>query len=217
MYLIDLKKNMRVKIYLDFKNEKDYWRDAILLEKVSEGDCFYLNDEKLYQEPEEADVFKTFIDNNASNHYFNRLEELLSDKKCKKFVKACVKLCDDEKLDNYNVLYTFIKDFASTYIKPDELLTVFKEYSTDYITRFIQQTYYKDWDFTLFGYERWLVEVQPLDKFEKPFRTHRNIRKIVANSPQDKQLGKIFKSKNYSDHVDDDADDFEGSEEDVLP
>ena len=50
--------------------------------------------------------------------------------------------------------------------------------SIDYISRYIQQTV-KNWQPTLFRYERWNVE------FLNGYKTSRNIRYIQLNNPRD--------------------------------
>ena len=222
MYNVKLTKGDVLPIYLDFKNEESYWRHATLIEKIYEGDSFYLSNEKVYNQPEvnnNTNKVFNFKETNPQNIYYLELDAILNSTKkdIVNFCKKVKKVCNKSKLDNYNKICDFITKFKNEYKKPDELAIIFNTYSIDYLARYFQQRFYKDWDFTLFSYERWLVEIQPENpKFEKPFRTHRNIRKIIANCPLDSEIN-INKRHKEEDDEDEDSpvipDDQEPTEE----
>lgn len=190
MYKIKLKKGDVVHIYTDYRNELKFEGKAKLLEKVKKNDVFYLDNEEVFNEESYKNPLVSYKKISKKTEMYFRLNAMLDlDRSEIKLLLRNVKnVVNKKKLDNYNAIHDAIKTTFTNLKGSGFLVTIRNEYSIDYLTRYFQQKYYENWTPSLFCSERWLVEFIPQNNFEKSFRTYRNIRYIVANSPEDAKM-----------------------------
>lgn len=186
-----LRKGQTVKIYTDYKEEKEYEGKAILISKVSNGDSYYLQNESLLPtEPHSSTELgiKKIIK-------FRRLEKFLYGKEGGQPTKYCKilknLLLQTLKKNSYELLENLLNDYRqkskSNEINNQALKYLFKSFDNDYIINFVRQ-HNTVWQPSLYTYERWLVKfIEDKDGWPINFTTNRNIRILVKWNPIDKK------------------------------
>lgn len=183
---IELKKNSIIDIYTNYQEEIKYEGKAILLEKISNGDSFYLYNERV--EPEDKKEY-TEKDNILINKY-NRIIIFFKGVASKKPTKYCRRLYNElvkQRKDNIDdflrmkkVLKKYRKKHSSSIQKIGTLLREFDDY---YIIRFVQQDRQK-WQNSIFSYEKWKVRfIEDYTGWEVNWTTIRKIRILKCVNP----------------------------------
>ena len=166
MYHTSLAVGKQVSIYTDFHKEVGYEVEAVLIEKIENGDTFFL-DEFVDANPTMSDKPNQLKEkrNEQLNAVFsgNIKEQRPA---IQKFFQNVLKLRSN-KLDDYNKIYKFIIEYRDKLYKKqllglhDEIDSKFKrilrDIPVDYITRYFQQ-FKKKVNNTIFKYEKWKVE-----------------------------------------------------------
>lgn len=188
--LSGLKENQRVKIYTDFKEEKGYEGEAILLEKLYDGDTFYLQNESLLPGDK-----KEYSNNDYDMvHKFNRLKKFFYGKDSKGPTKYCKVLRDgllnSFKKNKYDLMLKYLKEFRSkvknNIVKHQSVKDLLNSFDDDYIINFIRQ-HNKVWQPSVYAYQRWKVKfVKDSAGWDSDFVTNRNIRVLMKWNPNDK-------------------------------
>lgn len=186
-----------VSIYTDFQDEdpSTYLGEAILIEKVRDGDSFYLKDEevivrekRIYTKSEEQAIVKY----NALKRFFDGDKPDKTDTEKKRKTRngsLKIKLAltverkdlidDDERMRKVIDSFLAKKQFKSM---TEELLSRF---DFDYIVRYIQQDR-PNWRPTIYKSERWLVRfIKDKEGWDVDYTTHRNIRLISCINPSE--------------------------------
>lgn len=181
-----------LKIYTDFKEERDYEGIAILLEKVGVGNSFYLENERLLIS-DKKQYTKEDLEKIRKYNYvktcFHGNEFKKNTKDFRKLHKDLVKhrknnLNDHNKMDD--VLNEYRKEYEGTTHKMSDF---FANTDNDYIIRFVQQ-HQRNWRTTIFNSEKWKLKfIEDKDGWETDWITSRHIRKIVCVNPKDTARG----------------------------
>jgi hypothetical protein len=183
-----LKKGDIIDIYTDYQDELNYEGKAELIERVRPGDSFFLKDEKIIPEDKKEYSKKDL----AAIHKFNRLENLLKSKnthiQCKKLYKKLVAERNYE-LDDYERIKSVIKDYRDLYTNSiHKIGCVMREYDDYYLYRYIHQDK-KNWQPSLFSYERWVVRfIEDSTGWKVDWTTQRNIRILKLVNPKQQVL-----------------------------
>lgn len=187
---INLNKGQLCNIYTDYKEEIGYEGQAILIEKIKDGDSFYLNNERIkpidkkeYSKQDLAEITK-----------YNRLVTFFKGTKSKKPSIYCRRLYRDLKKIKVRDINSFdlMKVVLSKYRKKhsdsiNSIKSLLSEYDDYYIIRFVQQYGYSNWQPSIFSYERWKVNFVSDDRgWETNWATARNIRVLKCYSPAEK-------------------------------
>lgn len=194
-----LKPGAIVPIYTNWRESQNFEGFAELLEPVGDlvNESFSFNenlkDIKVYDK-NNLKLSKSF----KKLKKFNQLDELFNNTKDKHLItlKNIVKKNINQKeLLNYNTIFKCISEFKNNNVDKNiiSLDNLFKEHSIKYLTLYFQQTMYKEWDLSIFNYQRWKVRFYPQKVngyrcYDNEFITHRNIKYIVANSPKPEHL-----------------------------
>lgn len=194
MYNLSLNTGKQVSIYTDFKEEIGYEGEAILLEKVSTGDTFFLADEFVASNPDmSVKPNKQKELNNAKlNEVFRDLPNQTKD--AKRFFKEVLKLRSNKLADYNNMLAYVLKEkdlahkkyLAGNYDNDDRFKRILREIESGYIVRYFQQ-FNKKTNNSVFKYEKWKVEF--VIDFRGNFVNYTAIKKIrvlVKNNYREK-------------------------------
>lgn len=194
MYNVSLNIGNQISIYTDYKEEIGYEGEAVLVEKLSIGDTFFLVDEFVDSDPEMSNTpnKKKSVYNEKLNSVFENLDN--QPKEAKKFFREIL-LVRKNKIDDYNNMLKVVlkwKDLAhkkylsKSYDHDDRFKRVFREIPTDYIVRYFQQ-FKKKINNTIFRYEKWRVEFV-IDNcgYTTNYTAIKKIRVIVKNNYKDK-------------------------------
>lgn len=211
MYNINLETGQQVSIYTDFKEERGYEGEAILIEKIDNGDTFFI-DEFVASNPNMDDRpnKRKEKQNEKLNEVFNNLQSQTKD--AKKFFKEILKLRCNKITDFNNMLKCVLrwKDeihkryLAGKYDNDDRFKRLFREIKSDYIVRYFQQ-YNKKVNNSIFIFEKWKVEfvIDDLGYFTN-HTAIKKVRKIIRNNYKEKngnsELSDLmtYNGKNYS-------------------
>lgn len=186
MYIINPKPDDIVVLY---KLSKQVYSEiegtAKLISFREKGDTFYMDneafptndesdaDDRVYLSKKYNDIDKAFGDslfNPAVRSYHRKMKSL------------CTGVLDN---DGYNKMYKITEEFRETYTGYKSKIHAFFNTPVHILVRYFEQKYISDWRPTLFRLERWLVEIQPEDKFGSPFRTYRWIPVLVRRCVKD--------------------------------
>lgn len=179
-----------ISIYTDYQDCTGYEGKVILLEKVKQGDSFYLTNEKLipsdkkqYDDIDQARIIR-----------YSRLNTFLKGNTAKNPRPHCARLyknlskCRKGKLTEHKVMSDIINMYRKKYKNStDTVNTLLKEYDNDYIIRYIQQDQ-KNWRPSIFSYERWKVQfIEDYTGWKVDWTTNRNIRILKCVNPNERQ------------------------------
>jgi len=185
---IELNKGDVVDIYLDYQDETQYEGKAILLEKVKNGDSFYLFEEKLALDEKKTYTEKELL----KSAKLKKLSVLFKgskgnppEKVLKQLYAKLVKTRKDS-LEDFKNMKKILSDYKSKHANSVYRIgTLFKEYTDDYIIRYIQQDR-SVWRPSIFSYERWKVKfIEDNYGWEIDFTTNRNIRILKCVNPSE--------------------------------
>lgn len=191
----ELEAGIMVEIYRDYKNSSNFEGVAILLEKKSIGDSYYLDLEEIRIPYTTKSSLTTLPD--PVQIQLNKLYQYLYDfctsnnAEVKDFVRTLKALCSKD-IHSYNNMYQEVQLWKDKFLYTPHYINNILRVETKYIVRYFQQKFIKDWRPTLFRLEKWLVEF-PTQKhpftgdilFNSPFRTTRWISIILAISPSE--------------------------------
>lgn len=200
-----LKKNLILPIYTDYQENEDYEGKAILIEKVRDGDSFYLKNESIRVDRDKRKYSKK---ERIKLEKYNRLKYFFyglntpPDKELIKLKKELTSLRKD-KVEDYSKMWDLLEKYKIEFKNsPRKIKAVLTEFDNDYIIRFIQQDRI-EWNPTIYTYERWKVEFKE-DHTGWPikFRTERNIRVISKINPKENtKNADIIKYTTYNDGI----------------
>ena len=185
---IHLTKGDTIDIYTDYQEERRYQGQAILLEKVRDGDSYYLRYEKL--KPKDAKEY----DNGAKKRIikYNRLINFLKGSKsrkpsiyCRRLYRDLIKLRKDE-LGEFGEMKKVLAKYRKKHKDSIKMIgSVLNEYSDYYIIKFVQQDR-NTWRPSIFSYERWKVRfISDSSGWEQNWITTRNIRVLKCLNPSE--------------------------------
>lgn len=183
-----LKPNDVIEIYTDYKEEVTYEGKAILIEKIKDGDSFYLDkeqlimtDQKVYSEEDKKDILRY----RRLKTFFRGTKKIPPDKELVSLYKDLVKQRKD-KVDDFQKMENIIDGYREKYKNSVyKIKTVLVEYDNYYIIRFIQQLR-ENWRPSIFSYERWKVKFIEDDAgWDVDFVTNRNIRVLKCVNPSE--------------------------------
>lgn len=191
MILTELKSGMKIPIYTDYKECKGFEGEAILIEKVSNGDSFYLSDEivkvsekKTYTKEEKEKISKY---NRIKYFFYGKSSP--PEKDIVKLRKKLIKLRKDLEDDYFKMESLLNKERKKYENSVYKIKSLFDDFNNDYIIRFIQQDREK-WNPTIFNYERWIVQfITDSSGWSTNFRTQRNIRILIKYNPNETTRG----------------------------
>jgi hypothetical protein len=185
MIITKLKKGMKLPIYTDYKDHNGYEGVAILIKKIRNGDSFYLSDEevKLPEKKTYTRKEKEKLNKYKRIKYFFYGKNTPPDKELVKLRKELTKERKD-KLDDYPRMEAVIEKYRKKYKNSVyKIKSLFNEFSNDYIIRFIQQNR-KNWNPTIYNYERWVVKfIEDSSGWKVDHTTQRNIRILIKYNP----------------------------------
>lgn len=174
-------------IFTDYKECKKYEGKAVLVEKIRDGDSFYLADEQVTvpEKKSYSEYEKEKLKKYSRLHYFFYGKSSPPDKELVKLRKALTKERKDQ-LDDYVRMDQVIEKYREKYSDtPRKITTVLNEFDNDYIIRFIQQDRNK-WSPSIYNYERWLVHfIEDQHGWSCDFKTQRNIRILTIVNPNE--------------------------------
>ena len=186
--LTKLKPGMSLDMFTDYQDETGYQGIAILLNKVRDGDSFYLSDEDI--RPGDGKEYNKIADKriakyNKLSHYFKGTDAKRPNSKCKGLYKELLK-CRKDKITDHDNMKKVLLEYRELYINPafkvNHLLSNFDDW---YIIRFIQQDN-RTWNNSIFSYERWNVKfVEDEVGWPIDFNTTRNIRVLKCVNPKE--------------------------------
>jgi hypothetical protein len=186
--LYKLEAGMVLDIYEDFQDEIGYQGKAILIEKIKDGDSYYLMDEEL--KPSDQ---KSYDDNdklmivkyNRLVNYFKGNERKKANSKCKLLYTELIKLRRD-KVTEYEEMNKLIDTYRTLYKTVFTIVgRLLSEYDNFYIIRYIQQDRIL-WRPAIFSSERWKVKfIEDHTGWFMDFTTNRNIRVIKCVNPKE--------------------------------
>lgn len=230
-----LRKGDVVPIYLKAKNDEIFEGMAKLISLVEQGDSFYEDCERL----KPPKVYKTSLTSEMTDkqqkneEIFNILEHYFSSNNPDtiEFWKSLKKLCS-RKSGSYNAMFIQVELYKDELFgSAHQLNGMFMQVPTKYIVRYAQQKFIQKWTPTLFRLERWLVEIQPKDRFSTKHRTTRKIKVLLKISPHENQkAGDLIRYTTYDgDNIagftefktkytmqNDDEDDLEPTDEEII-
>lgn len=186
--LTKLKAGMTLDIFEDFQEEKVYEGRAILIEKIKDGDSFYLSDEELkpvdrksYNDEQILEILKY----NRLIGYFMGTDSKKPNVKCKKLYGQLIRLRRD-KLSDYEKMEKLIDEYRLVYNTSSTIFgRLLSEYDNYYIIRFIQQDRLV-WHHSIFSSERWKVRfIEDHTGWSVDFTTARNIRLLKCVNPKE--------------------------------
>lgn len=196
-----LEENRIVPCYTDYKNEKGFQGYCILIEKISEDDTFYVdNEELIFKSSDEDDMSSSLTKVPSSVRKKIKLVEYIEfllenrSRSVRQFKSQMKKLTDrspSSYYDMYNLVQTYKTKYMDSKLSIKNILAI----DTEILVRYFQQKYLKGWRPSLYRSEKWLVEFYPQTHegkvlFNSPFRTSRRIRTLVKISPKDEGKGK---------------------------
>lgn len=193
MYNTLLEPGNQVSMYLEFKEERKYQGEAILLERQEVGDTFFI-DEFVASNPA-----MDFIPNKRKEEYNEKLNGVFNNlsgqtRAAKKFFTEVLKLrCN--KINDYNNMLKCVyrwKDelhkevLFGKYDNDDRFKRILREVPSKFIVRYFQQ-YNKKINNSIFKYEKWLVEfvIDSYGAFTS-YKAVKKIRVIVKNNYKEK-------------------------------
>lgn len=199
---------LQVSIFTNYIEEKEYEGEAILLEKIKDGDTFYLPNELVASNPNMSD--KADIERNEKNSYIYTILSKKDNKEISAFLKNIAKL-KKGKITDYNNIYEYIsalrdsihaKTILGRVENDNDYRRLFRAVSVDYLTRYLLQVGKNNNHNSIFKYEIWLVKFTS-NKHFLPYeaRVTRKIRVLVKHNCDDTELstfvtynGKISKT-----------------------
>lgn len=193
MYNTLLEAGNQVSIFSEFKEERKYEGEAILLERLEIGDTFFI-DEFVASNPA-----MDFTPNKRKEAFNEKLNEVFNNlsvqtRSAKKFFIQIMKLrCN--KLNDYNNMLKCVykwKDelhkevLLGKYDNDDRFKRILREVPSKFIVRYFQQ-YNKKVNNSIFRYEKWLVEfiIDEQGGFTS-YKAAKKIRVIVKNNYREK-------------------------------
>lgn len=184
-----LKPGMSLDIYTDYQDEKEYQGIAILLDKVRDGDSFYLSDEDIRPvdtKEYNAEANKARVKYDRLSLKFKGTEDKKPNVKCKALYKELLRLRKD-KVTDYENMKLLLSEWRAIYTNPGVKVNhLLEEFDDWYIIRFIQQDNRKNWNNSIFSYERWNVRfVEDHTGWPIDFITTRNIRVLKCVNPKE--------------------------------
>lgn len=181
-----LQKGDQVDIYTDYKEEKRFEGKAILLEKLRDGDSYYLRYEKI--EPEDKKEYdhrakRRIIKYNRLINFFKGTKTKKPSIYCRRLYRDLIKLRKDE-LDDYEKMEKVLSKYRKKHEGSIKRIgSVLKEYDDYYLIRFIQQDR-NTWRPSIFSYERWKIRfITDSQGWEQDWITARNIRILKCLNP----------------------------------
>ena len=187
--IIKLKKGDTVSIFTDYQDCTGYEGKAVLIEKIKDGDSFYItnekikpDDEKFYSEEDKQSITK-----------FNRINTFLKNNSvknprpyCKKLYKELTKLRKGEVTEHLKMSKGLNK-YRKVHINSTKTIgNVLRENTNNYIIRFIQQDQ-KNWKPSIYSYERWKLRfIEDITGWETNWTTCRNIRVLKCFNPNER-------------------------------
>tara|TARA_R110000851_G_scaffold309588_1_gene469087 strand:+ start:4560 stop:5351 length:792 start_codon:yes stop_codon:yes gene_type:complete len=183
---IRLKKNSIINIYTNYQEEIKYEGKAILLEKVSDGDSFYLHNEKV--EPKDKKEYNE-KDNIIINKY-NRIIIFFKGVTSKKPTRYCRRLYNElikqrkDNVDDFLRMKKVLKKYRKKHNDSIQKIgTLLREFDDYYIIRFIQQDRQK-WQHSIFSYEKWKIKfIEDQTGWKVDWTTTRKIRILKCVNP----------------------------------
>ena len=183
---IRLKKNSIINIYTNYQEEIKYEGKAILLEKVSDGDSFYLHNEKV--EPKDKKEYNE-KDNIIINKY-NRIIIFFKGVTSKKPTRYCRRLYNElikqrkDNVDDFLRMKKVLKKYRKKHNDSIQKIgTLLREFDDYYIIRFVQQDRQK-WQHSIFSYEKWKVKfIEDQTGWKVDWTTTRKIRILKCVNP----------------------------------
>ncbi len=193
------KKGDTLNIYTDYIYDKKYEGCAMLLKRIEKGHSFIIPEEKLYTKLEDRAI-NTEGNHSAlskeqknNNKKWTTLNELFTRTELKALEAKLIKKLN-KKVDNYDILNNYLIKIRFQFINSTSpIRALFMDYTNDDIIRYVQQKHLKNWTYTVYRMEKWLVEFVPEQYdttskwclFSKPFRTTRKIKRIVCICPDE--------------------------------
>lgn len=186
--LTKLEPGMILDIYEDFQDETGYQGKAILLEKIKNGDSYYLSDEELKpsdQKSYDEDDKLAIVKYNRLINYFKGNERKKPNNKCRLLYNELIKLRKD-KVEEYAEMNKLIDTYRSLYKTVFSIVgRLLSEYDNFYLIRFIQQDRLL-WRPAIFSSERWKVKfIEDHTGWALDFTTNRNIRVVKCVNPKE--------------------------------
>lgn len=196
MHVLEYEPDNIVSIYTDWQNDVGYEGEAVLIEKKEVGDSFYMDYEKLYvplnrrTNLTNREIDKIQVQLNSIYEYLEYYCNL-GDRTINNFISECIPYCNNDN-GSYNELFVVIESWKKTYENNPHLISNIFKVQTQYITRYFQQKYTKNWSQTLFREEKWIIEFRPQSSlsskkslYYNTFRTVRKLRILHCISPLD--------------------------------
>jgi len=192
MYNISLNIGDQVSIYTDFKEEIDYEGEAILLEKLEDGDTFFIN---------EFVASNLSMDSKSDKIKESRNEKLsevfdgqFATKESFKFMKEILRLRNN-KIDEYNKMLNYVLNtkeqlnkrmLQGKYDNDSRFKRILNEIPESYIVRYFQQ-FNKKVNNSIFKFEKWKVNfIIDRQGYLTEYTCVRKIRLIVRNNYREK-------------------------------
>jgi hypothetical protein len=204
-------------IFTDYKLEIGFEGVAKLIEFKEKGNTFIIYDEPLFTSSVDRPMGK-----DGSHLPLTKHQEANNEKYAKLLVYF-------ENLQKGLFIHPEIRDLKTNLIKfaekknlkkMDKLITSYKfrlinnlsylnkilEFTNNEIIRFIFQKYIKNWNYSIWIEEKWLVEFIPeqydintkLCLYNSPFRTYRKIRKLLCVCPSDEEFNKYISEPDFA-------------------
>lgn len=177
-----------INIYTDYQDEVGYEGKAELVEKIRDGDSFYISNERI--KPEDC---KEFDDSsNTVSQLYSRITYLFKGNSSTRPSQTCVKLYKElvklrkSKITEFSDMKELLGQYRKVNSNPMRKITnLLDEFDDYYIIRYIQQDR-TTWHNTIFSFERWKVRfIEDHVGWESNWTTARNIRVVKCWNPKE--------------------------------
>ena len=212
MYLLKLNKGDTVPIFSDYKNDIGFQGNALLLEKLEQGDSFFEDYEQLrIVDLSNSSYGKKYSKQEIKNHNtWKELNHYFIDTKNPEMIEfaSCMMKLVKKNPKSHNTMLEYLEYIREEFVH-DKTHCINNVLSLDpkYVVRYFQQRR-PDWAPTMFCYQKWLVEfpVQCDMKngvlFNSPFRTTRRVRYLLKFLPTEKRKNnEVSRFTSYSSAI----------------